>query len=80
MLLLQEDDDAGTLAVVGGGDGKDDVIDNLLDALVGDGGGVVELVDGAAVLDGIEERLGGGHCAGDAEVAGISGVGRSWLC
>ena len=57
VLGLQDDDEAGALGVEGAGDVLDGVGDELLDAGVGDGGLVGELVDGTAGFGGVEEGL-----------------------
>jgi hypothetical protein len=55
MLVLEQDDGAGGLRVEGGRDVLDDLGDDLGDALVGDGGLLLESVDGAAASEGLEE-------------------------
>ena len=66
VLFLEHDDDAGGLGVEGAGDVLDGVGDELLEAGVGDGRLVGQLVEGAAVFGGVEEILGVGHggCCG----------------
>lgn len=61
VLGVEEDDNAGRLGVEAGGDVEDDLVDDLDDLLVALGRLLVKLVDGTAVLDGVEESLGGGH-------------------
>lgn len=51
MVGVEEDDDAVGLGVEGGGDVAQGVLDDLLDALLGDGEGLVEDVMRASVLD-----------------------------
>lgn len=63
VLGLEQDHHAGTLRVEAAGNMEDRVLDNLLDAGVGDGRAVLELVVGAALHHGVEERL-GGHVGG----------------
>lgn len=48
---------------------------NLLDAVIGDGSLVVDLVVGATLLEGVGEGLGRGHCCGRCECS-WSGRGR----
>ena len=62
VLVLEKEDETGRLRVEGGGDVLDELGDDLLDTVVGDGRGLVEGVDAAAVGVGLEERGGGGHC------------------
>ena len=61
MLSVEQEDNAGRLRVEAGGDMKDDLVDELRDLLVALGRLLVELVDGTALLDGVEESLGRGH-------------------
>lgn len=76
LLLLGAGDegDADGLGVVGGGGEGEDRLDDLLDAAVGDGRGVLEAVDGAAVLGGGEPvesgDLGGRHFDVDGKESG----------
>lgn len=58
VLGTSEEDDAGGLSVEGGWDVLDDSGEDLLDALVGDWGGLGESVDRAAVGNGGEESVG----------------------
>lgn len=77
VVLVQEDDDARRLRVERRGRVEDDLVDNLNNLLVRLGSLLVELVDGAALLDGIEEALGGSHgrrCGGKGGV----GCGCAW--
>ncbi len=68
VVVFKEDDDAGGLRVEGRGDLLDGEAEQLLDCLVVDGGFLVELVDGAAVHDGVLEAGGGvGHVGGGGE-------------
>ena len=62
MLLFQYDDGAGGLRVEGAGDMLDSVVDELLDAVVGNGGLVGELVDGTTFFYELGERLRVCHC------------------
>jgi len=55
MLLLDQEDDACTLAVEGGGNMEESLGDNILDLLVGDGGFFLELVVSTSCFDGIEK-------------------------
>lgn len=64
VLLVEEKDNAGALRVERGGDVEDDFLSDVLNLLVGDGGLLVQGIVGAALLDGVEERLGGSHCCG----------------
>lgn len=70
MLSMQQQDSASGLAVEGRGDVLNDLGDDLLDARVGDGGLLLERVDGPAVGEGLEER-GGRHFVGDLRVGGL---------
>lgn len=72
MLLVQQDDQAGGLSVEGAGDVGNGVVDELLDLGVRDGAVLAELVDGAAVLDRLQEAV-GGHGGGGGE--GVLGKG-----
>lgn len=64
MLGVEQHDEARGLGVERRRDVEHGLLDESCDLLVGDGGLLVELVDGAAVLDGLEEGLGGSHCCG----------------
>ncbi len=66
MLTLEENDGAGGLAVEGGGDVEDGILDDLLYLLIGDGRLGLEGVDRTTVLDQFEERarLETGHVGG----------------
>jgi len=55
----EEDEEARGLRVEGGGDVVHCVFYYLNDLFIGDRGGVVEGVDGAAELDGVAEADGG---------------------
>lgn len=83
MLFAHHGDDTCGLTVEGAGDVLDGVGYELLDAVIGDGGFVGDLVEGAAGFDEFEEGRGvGGHfggCAG-GEVLVVGGqlVGE-WL-
>lgn len=55
VLGVEEEDGAGGLGVEGGGDVLDHLGDDGLEAGVGDGGLLLEGVDGAAGGDGLEE-------------------------
>lgn len=72
MLSMQQKDSASGLAVEGRRDVLDDLGDDLLDARVGDGGLLLERVDGPAVGEGLEER-GGRHFGGGLRVGGLGG-------
>ena len=61
MLSVEQEDNTGRLRVEAGGDMEDDLVDELRDLLVALGRLLVELVDGTALLDGVEESLGRGH-------------------
>ena len=54
----EEDEHAVGLGVEGGGDVAQGVLDDLLDAVLGDSQLLVELVIGAAELDEVQDRLG----------------------
>ena len=58
VLLAEKKADAGGLCVVGGRGEGEDLADDLLDAAVGDGRGILKTVDGAAVLGGLEPLVG----------------------
>lgn len=62
VLVLEQEHEAGGLGVERGGHVLDELGEDLLDAGVGDGRGLVEGVDAAAVGDGLEEVGGGSHC------------------
>lgn len=62
VLVLEQEHEAGRLGVEGGGDVLDELGDDLLNAVVGDGRGLVEGVDAAAVGDSLEEAGVGSHC------------------
>lgn len=66
VLLAEEDDDTVGLGVEGGGGVEGGLVDDLLDALLGDGELLVKGVDGAAGLGQLEEGVGvvlrGRHC------------------
>ena len=64
VLVFEQEDETGGLGVEGGGDVFDELGDDFLDAVVGDGGGFGEGVDAAAVGDGVEEGCGGCHGCG----------------
>ena len=75
VLVLEQEHEAGGLGVERRGDVLDELGEDLLDAGVGDGRGLVEGVDAAAVGDGLEEVGGGSHgvllgCCGGGECAG----------
>lgn len=73
VLVLEQEHEAGGLGVERRGDVLDELGDDLLDAVVGDGRGLVEGVDAAAVGDGVEERGGRGHFGGGVVVLGSCG-------
>ena len=62
MLLFQYDDRAGGLRVESAGHMLDGVVDELLDAVVGDGGLVGELVEGTTLFGELQERFQVCHC------------------
>jgi hypothetical protein len=64
VLVLEQEHQAGGLGVERGGDVFDELGDDLFDAGVGDGRGLVEGVDAAAVGDGLEEVGLGSHIGG----------------
>ena len=70
VLVLEKEDETGRLGVEGGRDVPDKLGDDLLNAVVGDGRGLVEGVDAAAVGDGLEERGGRGHCGNGVVLLG----------
>ena len=77
MLVLEHDDQARGLGVEGAGDVLHGVGDELLDAGVGDGGLVGQLVVGAAGFGEVEEGFGVGHdgwCCCSCGVSLRSGV------
>lgn len=81
VLVLEQEHEAGGLGVEGGGDVLDELGEDLLDAGVGDGRGLVEGVDAAAVGDGLEEVGGGSHCGGGCGVlSGCCGGGECASC
>lgn len=59
MLVVEEHNGAAGLDVEGAGGVQDGVLDNLDDAVLGDGGFGFDLDDGAAHDGGVEEGLGG---------------------
>lgn len=61
MLGVEQEYNTGRLRVEAGGDVEHDLVDELGNLLVTLGRLLVELVDGTALLDGVEESLGGGH-------------------
>jgi hypothetical protein len=61
MLGVKQEDNTGRLRVEAGGDVEHDLVDELGNLLVTLGRLLVELVDGTALLDGVEESFGGGH-------------------
>lgn len=73
VLVLEQEHEAGGLGVERGGDVLDELGEDLLDAGVGDGRGLVEGVDAAAVGDGLEEVGGGSHCVVLFECGGSTG-------
>jgi len=58
MFLLHQQNGSGALGVEGGRAVENDLLDNLLDLLIRDGGLLLEGVDGPAALDDLEELLG----------------------
>jgi hypothetical protein len=75
VLVLQQQDEAGGLGVEGRGDVFDELGDDCFDAVVGDGGGLGEGVDAAAVGDGVEEGEVGGHGCGGLFGVVVGGAG-----
>jgi hypothetical protein len=71
VLLVQEDHEARRLRVEARGDVEDGLLGDFGDLLVGNGSVFVELVDGAAVLDGVQEGLLAGHCCGSSGEGGL---------
>lgn len=59
MVAIEQNDQTGRLRVEGRWSVQDGLLSNLNDGLVGDGGLLVELVDGTALLCGLGEGLGG---------------------
>lgn len=79
VLVLQKEDQTGGLGVEGGGNIPDEVGDDLLNAVVGDGRGLVEGVDAAAVGQSVEEVEVGGHAGLDCgEMGWCGGEGADW--
>lgn len=72
VLGVEEEDGAGGLRVEGGGGVLDDLGDDFADARVGDGGFLLEGVDGAAGRDGSEVGC-CGHCCFGGVVAKVGG-------
>lgn len=82
VLVVEQDHDARGLRVEAAGHVEHAVLDNLLDAGVGNGDLVGDLVNGSAVLAGLEEVHGRGHscfsgtaaerCRGYTEWGGLS--------
>jgi hypothetical protein len=66
VLVLDQNDKSCALGVEAAGDFPDGVVHDLLDTGVGDGRGLLELVDGAALVGG----LGKGELAGHGRYAG----------
>lgn len=79
VLLLEENDGAGALAVEAGGAVEDSLADDLLDLLVRDGGLGLEAVVGAAGLDGGEE-FSGTHFGGGLREGSGCGVREKAGC
>lgn len=79
VLVLEQEHEAGGLRVEGGGDVLDKLADDLFDAVVGDGGGLVEGVDAAAVGNGLEEVGVGSHCGG-LSVGSRGECAGDWSC
>jgi hypothetical protein len=67
VVLVQEDNEAGRLRVEAGGHMENGLLSDVGDLLVWDGGLLVELVVGAALLDGVEEGLLRRHVCGCRE-------------
>lgn len=79
VLGAEEDDEAGGLRVEGGWDVLGCEADELEDARVGDGRGLVELVDCAAVDDGVGDGELFGHFGGDSVGADGDRFEESWF-
>jgi len=62
MVLVEQHHETGRLRVERRRDVLDESFDKFDNLLVGDGRLLVELVDAATVLDGVDEGLGGRHC------------------
>lgn len=73
VLVTKEDDDTGGLRVEGARGVEDGLFNDLLDLGIGDDGFIAELVNGASVLDGVEEFA--GHCRGGGCKVSV----RRWL-
>lgn len=72
VLFFDEEDDSGWLRVEGRRDMEHDLLDNVLDLLIGDGRFLLESIDGTAGLDKVEELLGlGCHCCGGGKLLGM---------
>lgn len=90
VLVLQKENQTGGLRVERGGDIPDEVGDDLLNAVVGDGRGLVESVDAAAVGQSVEEVEVGGHgglvcgeacwCGGEGADWSVGGEGNASSC
>ena len=79
VLFLEHDDGAGGLGVEGAGGVFDGVGDELLDAGVGDGGFVGQLVDGATGFGRVEEGFGVCHCGWSCGEVSLEGGEGSCL-
>lgn len=79
VLVLEQEHEAGRLRVERRRDVLDELGDDLLDAVVGDGGGLVEGVDAAAVGNGLEEVGVGSHCGG-LPVGSRGECADDWSC
>lgn len=68
VLVAEDEGEAGGLRVVRRGSKGEDLLEDLLNAAVGDGGGSLEAVDGASELGSGQELVGrdgrGSHCVG----------------
>lgn len=78
MMLLEQHDHAGGLRVEGARGVEHSIVDDFLDARVGDSGFVAQLVDCAAGLDGLEKDIAvGSHVpvrAGESTGRGLLGM------
>lgn len=76
MVGAEEDDGAVALGVEAGGDVLEGLLDDVLDALLGDGEVLAEGVVGAAVLDVLEEGASADGRGGCHFVGGCGGGGK----
>lgn len=61
VIIVEKHDDASGLGVEGRGNVKDDLVDEVGNLLVALRGRLVQGVKSSALLDGVEESLGGSH-------------------